>query len=178
MKTLFFFLAFVCFIGAGSACASKIEHDYDKFSEISSSKLKNINIRTKERVLLNFELTKAKYKDNEPDFFLSVQESNSAYMGLLAPDFYAGGNLWLVIDKGEVIKLRGSELSTEGKHLVLRSGSKVSFAFDNELIAKIKKARSIEFELSACAYLKSKKKSVNGIISGKDLNQFKKFFVM
>lgn len=78
MKTLFFFLAFVCFIGAGSACASKIEHDYDKFSEISSSKLKNINIRTKERVLLNFELTKAKYKDNEPDFFLSVQESNSA----------------------------------------------------------------------------------------------------
>jgi hypothetical protein len=82
----------------------------------------------------------------------------------------------LRIDDEKVIKLKSNILGAQGDNLSIRGGLKNHVFLREDDIDQIKRASSIQFEISKCSSLKAKYPSVKGVIAGKNLQQFKKFF--
>ena len=66
-------LLFSTFLLGGCVSNPSISSDYDKFTGISKSELKGVDVKTKEGVWLGFELTKGTGK-KETDYFLTVDD--------------------------------------------------------------------------------------------------------
>lgn len=167
--------------GCSSTPTGSIESDFNKFEDVSSCKLKNLDIRSQEGVWMRFFLNKAKAHDNndKADYYIAATDTPLDKIGVFTDlnAFCLGENLWLTIDDSKTIKLKLGSVAFGKYTQQSATGFGIEHAYlTPEHVNLLKNAQRIKFEASKCDALAKKYKSIQGEFTSSDLDKIKRFF--